>query len=149
MNALTKWLPTVARVLYGLLFVVFGAEAFLHFMPPQPPPPPAAAAFAGGLFSAGYFVVLLKGAEVVTGLMLLTNRYVPLALVILAPIVINIVAFHVFLAPEGNAIAFAVLALQLYLAWVHRAAFAPLLVARLGAPEPTVVKSRSFSAPAL
>ena len=135
MSQVSKWLPVVARVLFGLVFVVFGANAFLQFMPPQPPPPPAAAAFAGGLFSAGYFLILLKGTEIVAGLLLLANRFVPLALVLLAPIVLNIAGFHFFLAPAGSAIAVVLLALNVYLAWVYRAAYAPLLVAK-SAPAP-------------
>src|SRR5687767_5973021 len=106
-NVVSKWLPTVARVLFGLIFVVFGANAFLQFMPPPPPMPPAAATFVGGLFSAGYFLILLKVTEIVAGLLLLSNRFVPLALVLLAPIVVNIAGFHLLLAPAGAGMAIA------------------------------------------
>lgn len=129
-NVVSKLLPAVARILFGLLFVVFGANAFLHFLPDQPAPPPAAMAFVGGLFSASYFMVLLKGTEIVAGLLLLGNRFVPLALVLLAPIVVNIALFHFLLAPAGSGLAVVVLALQLYLAWVYRASYAPLFVAK-------------------
>lgn len=131
MSQVSKWSPIVARVLLGLVFVVFGANAFLNFMPPQPPPPEAAAKFAAGLFSAGYFMILLKGTEIVAGLLLLTNRFVPLALLLLAPIVLNIAGFHFFLAPAGAAIAVVLLALNVYLAWVYRAAYAPLFQAKV------------------
>lgn len=130
MSNVSKLLPAVARILFGLMFVVFGANAFLHFLPDQPPPPPAAASFVGGLFSAGYFLILLKSTEIVSGLLLLSNRFVPLALVLLAPIVVNIAAFHFILAPAGAGMAVVVLALEIFLAWSYRSAYAPLFVAR-------------------
>jgi hypothetical protein len=73
---------------------------------------------------------LIKGTEVIVGALLLTNRFVPLALVLLAPVIVNIVLFHAFLAPEGIAMAIVLVALQLFLAWTHRRAYRPLLAAR-------------------
>ncbi|HEY8075999.1 MAG TPA: hypothetical protein VIF62_17855, partial [Labilithrix sp.] len=84
------------------------------------------AEFMGGLAATGYFFPLLKGTEVLTSIALLTRRFVPLALTVLAPIVVNIVAFHLFLAPSGLPVALVVLALEVYLAWSYRDAFAPL-----------------------
>ena len=121
-------LPTGARVVLGLVFLVFGLNGFLHFLP-QPPMPAAAGGFLGGLASAGYFFPLLKGTEVAAGVLLLSNRFVPLALTVLAPIVVNIAAFHVFLAPSPVMVAL-LLGLQVYLAWVHRAAFRGVLAAQ-------------------
>src|SRR4051794_18151285 len=129
MNTITKHLPTAARIFLGLVFTVFGLNFFLHFIP-QPPAPPQADAFVGALAASGYLMALLKTTEVLAGLLLLRNRFVPLALAVLAPIVVNIVGFHLALAPAGLPVALAVLAAQLYLAWVHRAAFAPMLRAR-------------------
>lgn len=120
---------TVARLLLGATFTVFGLNGFFHFLP-MPPPEGLAAAFVGGLASSGYFFPLLKGTEVIAGLLLLGNRFVPLALTVLAPIVVNIVAFHAFLAPGGMAISFVVTALGIYLAYTERAVLAPLLRAR-------------------
>jgi len=117
-------LPTVARVLLGAVFFVFGLNGFLHFLP-QPPPPTRALGFVGGLASAGYFFPLLNGTEVVAGALLLAG-FVPIALTLLAPIVVNIVAFHAFLAPGNWPVVGLVLAAEIYLAIVHRAAFAPL-----------------------
>jgi uncharacterized membrane protein YphA (DoxX/SURF4 family) len=121
---LSSKLPTVARVLLGLVFFVFGLNGFLHFLP-QPPPPARALGFVGGLASAGYFFPLLKATEVVAGALLLAG-FVPIALTLLAPIVVNIVAFHTFLAPGNWPVVGIVLASEIYLAVVHRAAFAPL-----------------------
>src|SRR5882672_11243662 len=101
MNTIRKYLPTAARLLLGLVFTVFGLNFFFHFIPTPSPPPPRAAAFAGALFASGYLFPLLKTTEVVAGILLLAGRFVPLALAALAPIVINIVGFHLFLAPSG------------------------------------------------
>ena len=127
---MTKHLPTAARILMGLIFFVFGLDGFLHFFPTPTDMPEGAAAFGGALVRTGYLFQLIKGTEVVVGVMLLANRFVPLALALIAPVIVNIVAFHAFLAPSGVAIALVVLALELYLAWSRRAAYRPMLVAR-------------------
>jgi hypothetical protein len=129
MNTIRRHLPNAARIFLGLVFTVFGLNFFLHFLP-MPPAPPKAAAFAGALFGSGYFFPLLKSIEVVAGLLLLMNRFVPLMLAVLAPIVVNILGFHLFLEPSGLPIPLAVLAAEIFLAWSHRAAFAPMLHAR-------------------
>ena len=103
MNTITKHLPTAARIFLGLVFTVFGLNFFLHFIP-QPPAPPQADAFVGALTASGYLMPLLKTSEVLAGLLLLRNRFVPLALTVLAPIVVNIVGFHLALAPGGLAL---------------------------------------------
>jgi putative oxidoreductase len=129
MTTVTKHLPTAARLFLGLVFATFGLNFFLHFLP-TPAPAPRAAAFAGALFSSGYLFPLLKTTELVAGLLLLGNRFVPLSLAVLAPIVVNVVGFHLFLAPAGLPLPLALLAAELYLAWTYRAAFAPMLRAR-------------------
>ncbi|HUR56416.1 MAG TPA: DoxX family membrane protein [Opitutaceae bacterium] len=124
-------MPTIARMLLGLMFFVFGLNGFLNFIPPPKDPPPGAAMdFAMAMMKTGYFFKLVKGTEVLCGLLLLANRFVPLALVLLAPVVVNIVAFHVFLAPSTAAMAIVILGIELYLAWVYRAYYRPLLAAR-------------------
>src|SRR5258706_7118874 len=120
---------TAARLLLGAIFTVFGLNGFLHFIP-QPPPAGLVAVFVGGLGASGYCFPLLKGTEVLSGLLLLGNRFVPLALTVLAPVVVNIVAFHAFLAPSGIVLPLFITALGLYLAYTERAIFAPLLQAR-------------------
>lgn len=128
--SLSRYLAPVARVLLGLVFFVFGLDGFFHFVPqPTEPPSEPALAFAMGLLKAGYMFPLIKGTEVAVGVLLLTNRFVALALVIIAPVIVNIFAFHAFLAPSGLVIAGALVVLASYLAWVHRAAYRPLFIA--------------------
>ncbi|MEO8800682.1 MAG: DoxX family membrane protein [Polyangiaceae bacterium] len=125
-----RHLPTVARVLLGLVFFVFGLNFFLHFLP-QPAPPPAAGAFFGALMATGYMMTLLKVTEVVSGALLLSNRFVPLALALLAPVIVNIVFFHAFL--EGAAtlpLPLAILGLEIFLAWSYRDVYRPMLRAK-------------------
>jgi uncharacterized membrane protein YphA (DoxX/SURF4 family) len=121
-----RHLPLVARILLGLIFLVFGLNGFFNFIP-APTPPPAAGAFARALFASGYFLPLLKTFEVLSSLALLSGRFVPLALTVLAPIVVNIFFFHAFLAPVGLPLALVVLALEVFLAWSYRDTFRPLL----------------------
>jgi hypothetical protein len=120
---------TAARLLLGATFTVFGLNGFFHFLP-APAPTGAAAAYVGGLVASGYMFPLIKGTEVAVGLLLLSNRFVPLALTILAPIVVNIVAFHAFLAPAGLGLPILVTALGVYLATTERAIFAPFFHAK-------------------
>ena len=130
-KGIVRHIPTAARLLLGLVFFVFGLNGFLNFLPRPAPPPEAAMAFAGALMKTGYMFPLLKATEVVSGTLLLSNRFVPLALAFLAPIVINIAAFHFMLAPEGAALAIIVLGLEIYLAWVYRDAFRPMLASKV------------------
>jgi hypothetical protein len=129
MQNLRSYIPHAARVLVGLVFTVFGLNGFFGFLP-NPPLPDAAGAFLGALAATSYMFPLIKGTEVAAGLLLLGNRYVPLALALLAPVVVNIVAFHAVLDPAGLAMPLLVLGLVLVLAWSHRDAFLPMLRAR-------------------
>lgn len=120
---------TVSRVVLGAGFFVFGLNGFLHFAP-MPPLPERAGSFLGALVATGYMFPLIKGTEVAAGALLLANRWVPLALALLAPVLVNIVAFHVALAPAGVALPLVLLAAELATAWAYRGAFAPMLAAR-------------------
>jgi hypothetical protein len=94
-----KIASTIARILLGLLFTVFGLNGFLHFIPMQPPAG-LAGQYLGALFVSHYLVIVFL-VQLAGGLLLLANRYVPLALILLGPVIVNIVCFHAFLAPEG------------------------------------------------
>lgn len=120
-------LPLVVRVLFGGVFLIFGANKLVTFIP-MPPPPPEVMPFVGGLASSGYMFPLLGVLEVLGGLALLSGRFVPLALTVLAPIVVNIALFHIVLAPAAGMTAF-LLASEIYLAWVYRDAFRSVLQA--------------------
>ena len=131
-KSLTRFVPIAARVLLGLVFFVFGLDYFLHFFPaPKGPFPPGAMAFGGALMQTGYMMELIKGTEVLCGVLLLGNLFVPLALVLIAPVVVNIVAFHAFLEPAGLPLAFILVVLLAYLGWAYREAFRPLLSLRV------------------
>ena len=114
----------IARTLLGLIFFVFGLNGFLHFIP-NPPPPPPAGQFFGALAATGYMIPLIFATQTVGGAMLLAGIWVPVALLILAPVILNILLFHLFLAPGIGPGTVAAL-LEIFLVWYHRAAFAPL-----------------------
>lgn len=117
-----------SRLLLGLLFAVFGLNGFLNFIP-MPPPTGVAGQFMGALFVSKYLLVVFA-LELIAGALLLANRFVPLALAMLAPILVNIVLFHAFMAPAGFAPAVVACALWTVLFARERAAFAPLWVSK-------------------
>ena len=130
-KSFARHLPTVARVLLGLMFFVFGLNGFLHFIPePKTPNPEGATAFVEALIKTGYMFPLIMGTQFLVGVLLLLNRFVPLALALIAPIIVGIVTFHIFLAPSGLVMAIVVLVLELYLAWAYRGAFRAMLAPR-------------------
>jgi uncharacterized membrane protein YphA (DoxX/SURF4 family) len=129
MNSITRFAPSASRILLGLIFFVMGLNGFLQFLP-QPPPPEKAMAFMGALAATGYMFPLIMGVQVIAGALLLANRFAPLALAVLAPIVVNIVMLHTFLAPAGLPVALLVLGLELFTAWSYRNAYASMLHAR-------------------
>ena len=130
-KSFTRHVPAIARILMGLPLLVFGLNGFLNFIPPPPTPlPEGAAAFAGALMKTGYMMQLIGATHFIVGALLLANRFVPLALVLFAPFILNSIAFHLFLEHTGLPMAAIFLALELYLAWVSRAAYRPLLTAR-------------------
>jgi uncharacterized membrane protein YphA (DoxX/SURF4 family) len=127
-------LTAIARVLLGLMFLVFGLNGFLNFMPQPKDMPQEIMTVVGSLMKAGYMTVV-SGAEVLIGVLLVSNRFVPLALAMLAPILVGILTFHIFLAPATIAPGIVVLVMELYLAWAYRGAFRPMLRAKT-APGP-------------
>ena len=120
----------IARLLLGLIFVVFGLNAFLQFIPMGPPPTGLAGQFIGALFQSHYLWVVAV-LQIVGGALLLVNRYVPLGLVLLGPVIVNIVLFHSFLAPQGLPMALFAAVLWLVVFVGHRKAFEGLFVQKL------------------
>ncbi len=113
---------TAVRSLLGVVYIFFGLNFFLHFLPTPPPAaePGAAESFLGGLFQAGYFFPMVKGLEVLLGGFLLLNFFTPLSLLILAPISLNIFLFHAFLAPANIGVSILILVLHVFLFWAYR-----------------------------
>lgn len=102
------------QALLGLIFFVFGLNGFLNFIP-TPELPEKVAAFMGALVATGYFLPVLKVVETLSGLLLLIRKFPALALVLLAPIVVQILLFHIFIEPSGLPMAILVVVLEGYL----------------------------------
>jgi uncharacterized membrane protein YphA (DoxX/SURF4 family) len=119
-------IAAIARVLLGLLFLVFGLNGFLNFMPVPKDLPPDVITVSTGLMKGGYLAVV-SATEIIVAVLLLTNRFVPLALALLAPIVVGILTFHIAIAPATIIPGTVVLVIELYLAWAYRGAFRPML----------------------
>ena len=117
---------TGARIVLGLMLVVFGLNKFLQFMP-TPPMTDEAGSFIGALVGTGYMMPIVAVIEIVVGALLLLNRYVALALLLLAPISVNIVAFHLFLDIGGIGGAAFVFILNVFLLFAYRNRYQPLL----------------------
>ena len=131
-RAFTRHATTVARILMGLSFFVFGLNLFLNFIhQPAKPLPEGAVAFAVALMKTGYMMPLIGATQLIVGALLLTNRFVPLALALIAPFLVNSLAFHIFLEPSGLVMAGIFSAMELYLAWSYRSAYLPMLSARV------------------
>jgi putative oxidoreductase len=123
-----KIVTIIARVLLGLVFVVFGSNAFLHFIPMPPLPEGVTGEYLHAFFASGY-VYVIGGFQFIGGVLLLIGRFVPLGLTILGAIIVNIWAFHILMAPEPAGLAPAILVtiLELFLVWRYREAFAGIV----------------------
>ena len=126
-----RYIPTIVRVLMGLAFTLFGLNGLKPFLPqPKDAMPEKAMAFAGALMNTGYMMRLVAGTMLLVGVLLLLNRFVPLALALIAPILVGIITFHIFLAPASVVPGAILLIMELYLAWAYRNAFRPMLAMR-------------------
>ena len=124
-----NFLPGISKVILGFIYLFFGLDFFLHYTHSGPPDPTTkAGVFLGALFTSGYFFVVLKSLEVIYGLLLLANWFVPLVLILLFPISINILLFNGFLAQSlvPMVISILIIVLNIYLAWTYRHVYAPL-----------------------
>jgi hypothetical protein len=130
-KSLTRFFPAVARYAMGVPLTIFGLNGFLNFIPqPEVVLPEKALTFATALMVSGYMMPLIATTLLVSGVLITLNRFVPLALLLLAPFWVNSLAFHLFLEHSGLPMASVFVALELYLAWVYRAAYRPLFVSR-------------------
>ena len=126
MKAAMKIVTIIVRILLGLVFVVFGANGFLRFLPMPELPHNLAGEFLHAFMASGY-VYAIAACQVIGGLLLLIGRFVPLGLTILGPIIVNIVLFHILLAAEGLPLAIIIAALFLFLLWRYWDAFATIM----------------------
>ena len=126
-----KTVSAIAQYLAGLIFLVFGLNGFLNFIP-LPPPGGVAGQFMGALYASHYLGVIFA-FQLVAGVLLLINRYVPLAVAMLAPVIVNILSFHALMAPSGLPLTLFVTMLWAVIFLDVRQAFAGLFQARVQA----------------
>ena len=124
-----KIVTLIARLLLGLICVVFGLNGFLNFFSMGPMPTGLAGQFLGALVQSHYYWVVAV-LQIAGGSLLLVNRFVPLALVLLGPVIVNILCYHVFLNRDGAPIAIVVTVLWFIIFYGHRQYFAGILVQR-------------------
>jgi putative oxidoreductase len=124
-----KITSVIARFLLGLIFLIFGLNGFLHFIP-MPPPTGVAGQFLGALYVSNYLVVIFL-LQIVGAILLLLNRYVPLALTLLAPIIVNVLLVHLLMAPSGLPLALVVTVLWVLVFLSVRSAFIGLAQQRV------------------
>jgi uncharacterized membrane protein YphA (DoxX/SURF4 family) len=127
-----KTISLSARLLLGLVFFVFGLNGFLAFIPMGPAPTGVAAQFLMAM-SQSHFMTVVFTLEALCGLLLLAGRFVPLALSVLAPVIVNIFLFHAFMAPQGLPLAFLVTILWLLAAYQFRSLYSTLFRPQLAA----------------
>jgi putative oxidoreductase len=119
----------IARLLLGLVFVVFGLNGFLNFLSMGPMPTGLAGQFIGALFVSHYLWVI-AGLQLIGGLLLLVGRFVPLGLTLLGPILVNILCYHIFLNPAGIGLALVVTILWFVVFYGYRQYFSGIFVQR-------------------
>lgn len=132
-----KILAVISQYLLGLMFAVFGLNGFLHFLPQPPPPSPLAVQFMTAAF-VSHYMMLVFFIQLLGGVLLLSGRFVPLALTLLAPVIVNILNYHLTMDPAGIGVgAFAAL-LWLVLFFRFRSSFSGILQARSGVEPQSV-----------
>ena len=119
----------ISRILMGLVFTFFGLNGFLNFLPQPPLPPGTAGQFSTALF-VSHYLYLIAAVQVISGVLLLINRYVPLAIVLLGPMLVNILAFHLLMYRTGLSVAAVVAILWIVLAVYYRQHLACIFVQR-------------------
>ena len=125
MSSNLKIATLIAQYGLGLIYFIFGANGFVHLVPIPPLPDPASD-LMHAFFESGYLFTLIKVTEVIFGFLLIIRKFVPLALVVLAPVTLNILLFHLILAPDGSPFAISITALHLFLGYSYRSAFRPM-----------------------
>src|SRR5437588_10299087 len=115
------------------MFLIFGLNGFFNFIPPpKSPMPEGAVAFSGALMKTGYMFPLIMGTQLLVGVLLLLNRFVLLAIVLIMPVLVNIIALHLLLHPVGIGRGAFLRVLHLYSSWTYPHTYLPILT-----PHPT------------
>lgn len=129
MSKFNKYFSITLRTLMGALFVFSGLNGFFQFVPPpEGGMSQGAMDLSIALMNSGFLMQMVFAVQLIGGLLLLTGFFVPMGLILLAPIILVILAFHIFLAPEGNAMAIILCLISIYLAWLNKKSFAPLFI---------------------
>ena len=125
-------IPAIARYVLGIPLLIFGLNMFFNFIPqPKAPMSEGAMAFSGALMKSGHMMPMIGVTFLIVAVCLVTNRFVPLALALFAPFMVNSILFHIFLEHSGLPMSVVFLALELYLAWSYRSAYRSMLAARV------------------
>jgi len=133
-KSFTRFFTHIARVILGLAFLLFGLNGFLNFIPAPPDIPQDIITVSTALTKAGYMNVV-SAVEILVAVLLLINRFVPLALTLLAPILVGILTFHIALQPKTIGPGVVVTLLELFLAYSYRKVFCPMLAAKVAPSE--------------
>jgi uncharacterized membrane protein YphA (DoxX/SURF4 family) len=123
-----KTATTISRIVLGLIYLIFGLDFYLHFIPYQPNHTGAAAAFKNGLIAAVYFYPMIKFLQIFGGISLLINRYAPFSAVVLFPISVNVFLFHTILVPSGWFMGVLLLVPNLFLGYAYRKYYSGIFV---------------------
>ena len=125
-----KKATTICRILLGFIYILFGLDYFLHFIPYQPNHTGRVAAFKAALLGVGYFYPMIKSIQIVGGISLLVNRYAPFFAVVLFPISLNVLLYHTILVPSGWLIGVLLVGPNLFLGFAYRKYYSGMFVRR-------------------
>lgn len=120
---------TIARLLLGLVFVFFGSNLLFNFL--HAPMPTGTLGQFVGVLAVSHYVYAIGLAQAIPGILLLINRYVPLALTLLGPVIVNILLTHILMAPAGLPLALVVTLLWFLVFWRVRSAFRGIFQAKV------------------
>ena len=123
-----KNVTTISRVLLGFIYLVFGLDYFLHFIPYVPNHTGRVAAFKAGLLGVGYFYPMIKSIQIVGGISLLINQYAPFFAVVLFPISLNVLLYHTILVPSGWLMGVLLIVTNLFLGYAYRKYYSGMFV---------------------
>jgi putative oxidoreductase len=123
-----KKITIIARILLGFIYLVFGLDYFLHFIPYEPHHAGRVAAFKAGLVGVGYFYPMIKSIQIVGGISLLIDQYAPFFAVVLFPISVNVFLYHTILAPSGWLMGVLLIVPNLFLGYAYRNYYSGMFV---------------------